>query len=259
MGGGIGLMSGASHRVVSERSKLAFPEITVGLFPDVGGSWLLPRVPGNGGLFLALTGALLNPGDAIYAGLADVHVTEERRSAVFDALLQVAWSADAARNHERLSQLLLSFASDAATGPLLANAAQVDALCAGDDLAAIVERISTLQTDDAWLQAAQKTLAAGAPGSARLAFELQRRSAGQDLASVYRLEYITALHCAAHGDFAEGIRALLIDKDRNPSWNPATLADADRAWADTFFASPWADAAHPLADLGTPVAERSLA
>lgn len=259
MGGGIGLMSGASHRVVSERSKLAFPEITVGLFPDVGGSWLLPRVPGNGGLFLALTGALLNPGDAIYAGLADVHVTEERRSAVFDALLQVAWSTDAARNHERLSQLLLSFASDAATGPLLANATQVDALCAGDDLAAIVERISTLQTDDAWLQAAQKTLAAGAPGSARLAFELQRRSAGQDLASVYRLEYITALHCAAHGDFAEGIRALLIDKDRNPSWNPATLADADRAWADTFFASPWADAAHPLADLGTPVAERSLA
>ncbi|NOK24178.1 enoyl-CoA hydratase/isomerase family protein, partial [Corallococcus carmarthensis] len=88
MGGGIGLMSGASHRVVSERSKLAFPEITVGLFPDVGGSWLLPRVPGNGGLFLALTGALLNPGDAIYAGLADVHVAEERRSAVFDALLQ---------------------------------------------------------------------------------------------------------------------------------------------------------------------------
>ena len=65
MGGGIGLMSGASHRVVSERSKLAFPEITVGLFPDVGGSWLLPRVPGNGGLFLALTGALLNPGDEV--------------------------------------------------------------------------------------------------------------------------------------------------------------------------------------------------
>src|SRR5690606_40818122 len=61
-----------------------------------------------------------------------------------------------------------------------------------------------------------------------------------------------------YGDFAEGIRALLIDKDRNPSWNPATLAEADRAWADTFFASPWADAAHPLADLGTPVAERSL-
>jgi hypothetical protein len=92
-----------------------------------------------------------------------------------------------------------------------------------------------------------------------LAYELQRRSAGQDLAAIYRLEYIVALHCAAHGDFAEGIRALLIDKDRNPQWNPATLAEATGAWADTFFASPWADAAHPLADLGTPLVERSLA
>ena len=192
----------------------------------------------EGGLFLALTGALLNPGDAIYAGLADVHVAEERRSAVFDALLQVAWSSDTAHNHERLTHLLQSHASDAATGPLLAHAAQVDALCEGDDLEAIVARIAGLQTDDAWLQAAQKTLAAGAPGSARLAYELQRRSAGQDLAAIYRLEYIVALHCAAHGDFAEGIRALLIDKDRNPQWNPATLAEATGAWADTFFASP---------------------
>ena len=104
---------------------------------------------------------------------------EERRSAVFDALLQVAWSSDSAHNHERLTHLLQAHASDAATGPLLANAAQVDALCEGDDLQAIVARIAGLQTDDAWLQAAQKTLAAGAPGSARLAFELQRRSAGR--------------------------------------------------------------------------------
>ena len=95
------------------------------------------------------------------------HVAEERRSAVFDALLQVAWSNDTAHNHERLTHLLQSHASDAATGPLLAHAAQVDALCEGDDLEAIVARIAGLQTDDAWLQAAQKTLAAGAPGSAR--------------------------------------------------------------------------------------------
>ena len=89
--------------------------------------------------------------------------------------------------------------------------------------------------------------------------ELQRRSAGQDLASVYRLEYITALHCAAHGDFAEGIRALLIDKDRTPHWQPQTLAEATVGWADTFFASPWTAATHPLADLGATVPERSYA
>ncbi|AHY60699.1 enoyl-CoA hydratase/isomerase family protein [Stenotrophomonas rhizophila] len=259
MGGGIGLMSGASHRVVSERSKLAFPEITVGLFPDVGGSWLLPRVPGKGGLFLALTGAALNAGDAIYAGLADIHIAEAQRGAVFNALTQVHWSDDAKRNHDQLDALLQQHASDAATGPLLRNAAAIDALCTGDDVPAIVAAITALQTDDPWLQAAQATLAAGAPGSARLAFELQRLAEGATLAEVYRIEYIAALHAAAHGDFAEGIRALLIDKDRTPQWQPRTLADATAPWAQTFFVSPWSDAAHPLADLGTSVPERSHA
>ncbi|PTT64828.1 enoyl-CoA hydratase/isomerase family protein [Stenotrophomonas sp. HMWF003] len=259
MGGGIGLMSGASHRVVSERSRLAFPEITVGLFPDVGGSWLLPRVPGKGGLFLALTGAVLNAGDAIYAGLADIHIAEAQRGAVFNALTEVHWSDDARRNHDQLDALLQQHASDAATGPLLRNAAAIDALCTGDDVPAIVAAISALQTDDPWLQTAQATLAAGAPGSARLAFELQRLAAGATLAEVYRIEYIAALHAAAHGDFAEGIRALLIDKDRTPQWQPRTLADATAEWAHTFFVSPWSDAAHPLADLGTPVPERSHA
>ena len=259
MGGGIGLMSGASHRVVSERSKLAFPEITVGLFPDVGGSWLLPRVPGKGGLFLALTGATLNAGDAIYAGLADIHIAEANRPAVFDALAGVHWSEDAQRNHAQLSTLLQQHASDAATGPLLRNAASIDALCEGQDVADVVAAISALKTEDPWLQTAQATLAAGAPGSARLAWELQRCAEGASLAEVYRFEYVAALHCAAHGDFAEGIRALLIDKDRSPKWQPATLAEATPAWAQTFFVSPWDDATHPLADLGATVTERSLA
>ncbi len=259
MGGGIGLMSGASHRVVSERSKLAFPEITVGLFPDVGGSWLLPRVPGKGGLFLALTGALLNPGDAIHAGLADLYIEEAQREAVFAALLQATWTDTGAGNHAVLTQLLQSFASTPATGPLQANATHIDALCAGDDLAAIVERIIALPTDDPWLQTAQKTLAAGAPGSARLAFELQRAVGAGSLADAFRLEYIAGLHCAAHGDFAEGIRALLIDKDRTPKWRPATLAEADAAWAEAFFVSPWPADQHPLADLGTSHLERTPA
>jgi len=256
MGGGLGLMSGASHRVVSERSRLAFPEISVGLFPDVGGSWLLNQVPGRAGLFLALTAAPLTAGDAIYAGLADLHIAEQRRSAVFEALLQVAWGTDAADNHTRLDHLLQSFASDAPTGPLLANAALLDTLCQGDDLETIVERIAALQTDDPWLQGAQKAQAAGSPGAARLAFELHRRAATGTLADAYRMEYIAGLHCAAHGDFAEGIRALLIDKDRTPRWNPPHLAEADAAWAEAFFLSPWPADQHPLADLGTTTAQR---
>ena len=259
MGGGIGLMSGASHRVVTERSKLAFPEITVGLFPDVGGSWLLPRVPGNGGRFLALTGALLNPGDALFAGLADLHVAESHRGDVLDALLAAGWEADCNANHHHLTTVLQRFASEAAPGPLQRNAGLVDVLCDGDDLQKIVDRITAMESEDAWLQAAQKTLAAGAPGSARLAFALQARCADEPLADVYRLEYVAALHCAAHGDFAEGIRALLVDKDRTPHWNPATLSDASAAWAEDFFISPWPADQHPLADLEATTPERTPA
>ncbi len=249
MGGGIGLMSGASHRVVSERSKLAFPEITVGLYPDVGGSWLLNRVPDRGGLFLALTGAPLTAGDAIHAGLADHFIPEASRPQVLEALLHEAWGEHSAASHRRLSQLLQGFVQAAEPGPLQRHAALISAACA-HDLAGIVSAIAGIDLDDAWLQNAKATLAAGAPGSARLGFELQQRAATLSLADTFRLEYVVSLHCAAHGDFAEGIRALLIDKDRNPRWNPATLSQATPAWAETFFTAPWSADQHPLADLG---------
>jgi len=249
MGGGIGLMAGASHRVVSERSRLAFPEITVGLYPDVGGSWLLRRAPARSGLFLALTGAPLNAGDAIFAGLADHYVPQERYEAVFAALAATQWSGDGAQDRELLTALLRTQAQPGPEGPLQQHAESIARWCDGEDLDTIVARIDAIDSDDAWLQTARKTLAAGAPGSARLGYELQRRAATLSLADTFRLEYLVSLHCAAHGDFAEGIRALLIDKDRTPKWNPATLADASSAWAAPFFVAPWPHDAHPLTDL----------
>jgi enoyl-CoA hydratase/carnithine racemase len=251
MGGGIGLMAGASHRVVTERSKLAFPEITIGLYPDVGGSWLLQRVPARAGLFLALTGAPLNAGDAIHAGMADVHIAEQRREDVFAALVRANWSDASAENAGTLSSVLHEHAAPPASGPLQQHQQLIDAVCAHATLEQIVDAIQAIPSDDSWLKTARETLAAGSPGSARVAFELQRRAATMSLADVFRLEYIVSLHCAAHGDFAEGIRALLIDKDRHPHWHPATLAEASAAWAQTFFAAPWPEGEHPLANLGT--------
>lgn len=248
MGGGIGLMSGASHRVVTERSRLAMPEITVGLFPDVGGSWLLSKVPRGGGLFLALTGAPINAGDAIYAGLADVCIDSARQDQVLAAIAAQPWPGGGA-DHEALTAVLDRFAQAPAAGPLQAHADAIAGLSHAGTLEQVVAAIAALHTDDPWLQAAQATLAAGAPGSARLSWELQHRAADLSLADTFRLEAIAALHAAAHGDFAEGIRALLIDKDRTPHWNPATLAQADVRWAERFFVSPWPDGAHPLADL----------
>ncbi len=249
MGGGIGLMSGVSHRVVTERSRLAMPEISVGLFPDVGGSWLLRRVPQGAGLFLALTGAPLDASDAIYAGLADVRLEHAQYAAVLDALRAHAWTGNADNDRTQLGAFLHGIAQPTEPGPLQLHAQLIERLVSGESLEHIVAAIMALQSEDGWLQAARTTLVAGAPGSARLAWELYRHPGTTTLADTFRTEYVVALHVAAHGDFAEGIRALLIDKDRQPCWQPGSLEEADAQWAADFFVAPWSAADHPLADL----------
>lgn len=251
MGGGVGLMSGASHRVVTRQSRVAMPEITIGLFPDVGGSWLLGRMPGATGLFLALTGARLQAADALFVKLADYCIDQERKPAVFDALVAQAWTRAPEQNHRRLTALLHQFAvTELAPGPLRAHFDLVNRLCRGPELKDIVAAITGFKTDDAWLAQAAATLAAGSPSSAALSSELQCRTRHMSLAQVFRTEFIAALHCASRPDFAEGIRALLIDKDQRPRWQPPSLDQVTHEWTEGFFASPWKAHEHPLADLG---------
>ncbi|KFA23089.1 enoyl-CoA hydratase, partial [Xanthomonas vasicola pv. musacearum NCPPB 4384] len=141
MGGGIGLMAGASHRVVTERSRLAMPEISVGLFPDVGGSWLLRRVPQGAGLFLALTGAPLDASDAIYAGLADVRLEHAQYAAVLDALSAHAWTGNADDDRKQLSAFLHGIAQPTEPGPLQLHAQLIEQLVAGESLEHVVAAI----------------------------------------------------------------------------------------------------------------------
>ena len=251
MGGGIGLMAGASHRVVTETSRLAMPEIGIGLFPDVGGSWMLARAPGASGRFLALTGASINAADAIYAGFADHAVAGERYDELVQALTTTSWHANAVDDAAHLDEVLRGFALDGLeAGPLQQLRAQIDACCAGHSLETAVAAIAATAMDDPWWQKAQAGLARGCPSSIRLSWEIQRRAARLSLAEVFQLEQIAALRCAEHGDFAEGIRALLVDKDKNPRWNPATLAETDGAFIENFFTPSWSTGTHPLADLG---------
>ncbi len=251
MGGGVGLMSGASHRVVTNESRVAMPEITIGLFPDVGGSWLLGRMPGETGLFLALTGARLQASDALFVKLADYCIDHARKSEVFDALRAQPWGNASGDNHRLLSAVLRGLAAaDLPHGPLRQHFDLINKLCAGRELKDIVAAIVGLETGDAWLARAGTTLAAGSPSTAALSYELQRRAKHLSLADVFRMEFVAALHCARRPDFAEGIRALLIDKDQRPRWQPPTLAQVTPEWTEGFFASPWKAHEHPLADLG---------
>ena len=251
MGGGIGLMAGASHRVVTARTRLAMPEITIGLYPDVGGSWFLGRAPGRSGLFLALTGAPLNASDAIFAGLADIQLRHEDRGDVVEAIGNGRWAGRQVEDAARLSHLLEA-RSAGVTGPpspLQSMLGRIDVVIGHDSLEDIAPRLLALAGDESpWLANAAAAFAKGAPTSARLAIEMQRRAKHLSLADVFRLEWQASVGCCMHGDFAEGVRALLVDKDRSPRWQPATLAEVDDALVDSLLA-PRFEGAHPLADL----------
>jgi enoyl-CoA hydratase/carnithine racemase len=251
MGGGLGLMAGASHRVVTENSRVAMPEITIGLYPDVGGTWLLNRTPGRSGLFLALTGAQLNAADALFTRLADYQIAHADKPRVMESLMRQPWTADTADSHRMLTDVLRSVAvARPAPGPLREHLDLIGELCGYATLPEIVAAITGVKMQDAWLTKAATTLAAGSPGSAALSYALQRRMLHASLVEVFRVELVVSLTCAARPDLAEGIRALLIDRDRRPRWRPATLAEVSPDWLDGFFASPWQTHEHPLADLG---------
>jgi len=237
MGGGVGLMAGCTHRVVTPASRVAMPEINIGLYPDVGGSWFLRRMPGRTGLFLALTAAQINAADAIFTGLADHMVPQERKAQVLEMIGATRWKAEAKADRAELSRILARAAEGAQLPPskLREHYDEIDALMAGEDLLDIVARLDALaerEGADAWLQNAARAFAKGAPSSAAITFELWLRVPRMSLAEVFRLEYWASLGFCAHKDFAEGIRAVLIDKDRNPKWQPARLQDITPAFIE---------------------------
>ncbi|RJF98486.1 enoyl-CoA hydratase/isomerase family protein [Noviherbaspirillum saxi] len=250
MGGGVGLMAGASHRVATEQSRVAMPEISIGLYPDVGGSWLLSRMPGKTGLFLALTGAQVRAADALFTGLADYALSQSSKVPVLETLLVQPWTAQRRDNDALLSQVLRRFADPAlaAPGPLQKHFTVINTLCGDTDIQRIVSAITSLDIDDEWLHKAATTLVAGSPSSAALAHALLQRARNIPLADVFRMEYVVSLHCAARHDFGEGIRALLIDKDGKPQWEPASLKGVTPEMLEAYFTEP-AWTRHPLADL----------
>ena len=234
MGGGVGLLAGASHRVMTLQSRIAMPEINIGLYPDVGGSWFLRRTPGRTGLFLALTAANINAADTIFCGLADALVPQERKGEVLEAIASTQWTGENKADRATLSRILAKAGEGAGmpASKVREHYDTINALMAGDDLLDIAKRLRELQSDDAWLQSAAKTFAKGAPSSAALSFELWQRVLRMSLAEVFRLEYWASLGFCAHKDFAEGIRAVLVDKDRNPRWSPATLEEITPAFIE---------------------------
>lgn len=253
MGGGLGLMAGASHRVVTERSRIAMPEITIGLYPDVGGTWFLNRMPGRTGLFLGLTSANLNAGDALFTDLADYFVASTQRDAMLDALTAVDWEDDALRNHGHLSLLLRRFQDQSLDERPASNVLKhldfIGHVTDHSSVTGILETLREHDNDDDWVAGAAKALQGGSPTSARLIFEQYRRGKHLSLKEAFMRELNMSIQCTRRHDYAEGVRALLVDKDRSPRWQPASIAEVTDEIVEAHFALPAGYEVSPLEDL----------
>ncbi|GAB2189287.1 enoyl-CoA hydratase/isomerase family protein [Sessilibacter sp. MAH1] len=250
MGGGLGLLAGASHRVVTEKTRLAMPEITIGLFPDVGASWFLNRMPGRIGLFLALTGVPINAADTLYVGLADHFLNHEQWEEFVEALVVADWYS---QNNfvEVISKILIKLSNTSSNCPkslLKEHFDQIQELTSGVNLAEIYQTITDYSGDDPWLQSAALTLKNGCPVTAALVPELLHRAKYLSLKEVFQMEWVVAANCMRFKDFAEGVRALLVDKDKTPKFEPSRIQDVSKQiildhFDDSIFA------VNPLSDL----------
>ncbi|RUO38172.1 enoyl-CoA hydratase [Aliidiomarina shirensis] len=253
MGGGMGLMNGASHRVVTERSRLAMPEISIGLYPDVGATYFLGQLPDNMGLFLGLTAAQVNAADALYLGMADFAIASDLHTNTLQALVNASWTDDNELNHATLTDTLqqrIFSSEELAEGPLFARRDLISKLLEGNDIVAVSEQFLQHETDDELMSRAQKTLARGCPLTAHIVWQQLQFGGSLALADAFQLELTLSVNCAVKGDFVEGVRALLIDKDRKPKWTHKSIADVTADDIDSMFISPWAEDEHPLRDLG---------
>jgi len=251
MGGGLGLMAGGSHRVLTERSRIAMPEVTIGLYPDVGGSYFLNRMPGKIGLFLGLTAYNMNAADAFYVNVGNHFLASDDKEPLFDALADIHWSDETESNHQALTQLLNVMQDNVSVeigdSPLEAFQQQIDLLMSGD-IEDVHYQLSSLQTELDWLKLAQKTALAGSPLSWHLVFAQAQLGTELSLADCFKWELGISVNCCSHGDFCEGVRALLIDKDRNPQWRFNDVSQVSDDALAALLTSPWQAEHHPLKD-----------
>ncbi|RJQ72283.1 enoyl-CoA hydratase/isomerase family protein [Pseudonocardiaceae bacterium YIM PH 21723] len=212
MGGGVGVSAHGSHRVVTERTSIAMPEVGIGFLPDVGGTYLLSHAPGELGTHAALTTTRLGAADAIAAGLADVYVPSEKIPALIEALR--TGDVDTA---------ISSVAEEPPAGTLTQAAEWIDQAYAADTVEQILQNLHASGVPEA--ATAAKEIESKSPTSLKLTLRALRTSKDLDLAGALNLEYRLAGYVLSQPDFVEGVRAAVIDKDRNPQWNPGSLAE----------------------------------
>ena len=216
MGGGVGVSIHGSHRLVTENALFAMPETGIGFFPDVGATWFLPRMAGEIGMYLGLTGSRLGPADALYCGVATHYVPRDR-------------IAEALADLDRAT-------ADPGPPPLARRRAAIDRCFSRPSVEAIIEALEAEGGD--WAEHTLAVMAAKSPTSQKVAYRQLRRGAALSFAEAMSLEFRLSQRFCAEPDFLEGVRAAVIHKDRDPQWRPASLAEVSVAHIDAYFVEP---------------------
>ena len=230
MGGGVGLSVPGSHRIVTDKTLFSMPEAGIGLFPDVGGSWYLPRCPGQIGTYLALTGTRLHGADVLYAGLATHYVPSGRVDELVSVLSGADWSGDA---HAVVDSALARFAHDPGTLYLATYRDAIDRCFQFDSVEEIFASLEDEGTD--WAIDTLKNLRQMSPTSLKVTLRQMRTGRTLSFDDAMTMEYRMSQAFIQGEDFYEGVRALLVDRDKSPRWRPDTLDAVSLDLVETFF------------------------
>jgi enoyl-CoA hydratase len=230
MGGGVGVSVHGSHRVVTERTVFAMPETGIGLFPDVGATYVLPRLRGALGMYMGLTGARLHAADCVWAGLASCHVAAARLDALEDALADTNLAGNA---HGAVDRVLARFHTPPGPAPLAEEIGRIDSCYGRKDLDAVLRALGN--ETSGWGEAQLQQLSTKSPTSLAVTFRQLQMGASLDFDDAMRLEYRLVPRFLAGHDFREGVRALIVDKDGRPDWRPRRLEEVSPADVDAYF------------------------
>ena len=235
LGGGMGLAQGAELRVVTERSRLAMPETAIGYFPDVGGSYFLSRIPGELGTYLGVTGVQIQAADALYCNLADWYLASDQLAQLDERLDRLTWGDYPLKDLQGALALLGTQTLD--NPPLAELRPAIDHFFALPDIGAMIEQLRSVTVGDSheWALKTADLMDTRSPLGMAVTLELLRRGRHLSLEDCFRMELHLDQQWFEHGDLMEGVRALLIDKDKQPRWNPATVAGLIPQRIEQFF------------------------
>ena len=252
MGGGAGLMFASTYKIATERAKFAMPEIGVGLFPDVGFTSVIKDLPEGLGLYIMLTASPLNASDLVFCNLADSYLSSAKMEDFLTDVVELSWHDDVKQNLTLLDSILnsSSYLKGVESFPVSKIEGELDkiqSMTNEEDLFGVIDNIMSHTEDDEWFKKGQESLIKGSPTSAHLIWLQHLKASSLNLKEVFNFELNLAIQITRRGDFKEGIRALIIDKDNKPNWKFDSIKNVKQSWLDKHTDLAWEK--NPLEDL----------